>query len=163
MPGVSEYERSINRAALAPDPARNIERGVGLFVTAMSPAADLLHEAAVLPAMRANRLNLRQVGVAFDDSAALADVCRGVQTAEVVVIDLSDLVAPVMYVLGLCHGVGRCPILIARARTVLPFNLVALHVEFFDATSTQGIAILRSKLAGRLRVFLRSTTGPPID
>jgi hypothetical protein len=155
MAGVSEYERSLIEAITRASVAAPIERGVGLFVMPAGESGQLVHDAAVLPAMRKNRLNLRDVGVAFDDTAMLEDVCSCVMTAEVIVVDASGPNATVSYVLGLCHGLWRSPILIARDPQLLPFNLPALRCVSYDM-SKQGLQVLRIELARRIRVFLAS-------
>ena len=76
-------------------------------------------------------------------------------TAEVIVVDASGLNAIVLYLLGLCHGLGRSPILIARDPQLLPFNLPALRCVSYDM-SKQGLQVLRIELARRIRVFLAS-------
>jgi hypothetical protein len=157
MAGVSDYERSQIDAVTRASKPRPIERGVGLFVMPTGESSRLVHEAAVLPAMRKNRLNLRHVAVAFDDTAALEDACHWLMTAEVNVVDASALNPSVLYVLGLSHGLGRSPILIARVREppALPFNLDGLNRILYD-TSMRGLLDLRSDLARRIRVFLES-------
>ena len=161
MAGVSEYERSLIRALLAPRADRAIERGVGLYLTPVGETATLVTDAAVLPAMRVNRLSVRDFSVAFDDTAVLSDVCRWIQIAEVIIADLSDLNPPLMYVLGLCHGLGRCPILTVRSGTMpLPFNVAALRCEVY-ATDQRGLVALRENLVRRIRLMLSAPPGPP--
>jgi hypothetical protein len=158
MAGVSVYERSQIDAVTRASKLRPIDRGVGVFVMPTGESTRLVHEAAVLPAMRKNRLNLRDVAVAFDDTAALEDVCHWLMTAEVIVVDASALNPSVLYVLGLSHGLGRSPILIARDPQLLPFNLPALRCVSYD-TSKEGLLVLRIELARRIRVLLASASG----
>lgn len=156
MAGVSKYEQSQIDAVTRASVVRPIERGVGLFAAPMGEEWDRVHEIAVLPAFRKNRLNLREVGVAFDDSAVLEDACRWLKTAEVIVLDASGLNPSGLYALGLCHGIGRSPILIARQGSRnLPFNLAATGCSFYETTA-EGLLTLRQDLARRIRVFLAS-------
>lgn len=156
MAGVSKYEQSQIDAVTRASVIRPVERGMGLFAAPVGEESARVHEIAVLPAFRKNRLNLRDVAIAFDDLALLEDVCRWVKTAEVIVVDASGLNPGVLYVLGLCHGIGRSPILIAREGTCdLPFNLVATGCSYYETTS-EGLLTLRQDLARRVRVFLAS-------
>jgi hypothetical protein len=133
MPGPSEYER--------------------LFLTPAGGDGQVVFDLGVLPAMRRNDLNRVDVHVVFTDLSPLAEVCQFVQTAEVIVADVWDLNPTVMYVLGLCHGLGRCPILLTRRTEELPFNLRALrNVEYVNTKS--GLLELRERLERVLRVFL---------
>jgi hypothetical protein len=152
MPGVSQYERLLIDALLMSKPY-DVEDGAGLFVMPAEGDAKPVFDHAVLPAMRRNALNGTGVRMVFDDLASLADVCRFVQIAEVIVIDVSDLNASVLYVLGLCHGLGRCPIVLTRDTAELPFNLRALRgVEYKN--TLDGMFELRERLERVLRVFL---------
>jgi len=161
MPGVSPYESLQIQSVLQHDAKRPIEEGVGLFM--MPGGGDegkTLFDAAVLPAMRKNGMNRVGVRQVFHDASVLADVCRHVQAAEVIVVDLADLNPSVMYVLGLCHALGRCPILLTRDANQLPFNLGALrYVEYKPGAS--GMFQLRERLERTLRVFLSASRSAP--
>ena len=108
---------------------------------------------AVEPALRANRLNVRGVRVVFDDETPLPIAADWVGRAEVIVADVSQLNAAVLYVLGLCHGMGRCPLLIARSPVELPFELGALRCLRYK-TDRESLIDLRNDLTRALRVFL---------
>jgi hypothetical protein len=152
MPGVSQFERLQIDAVLLNQP-RDIETGAGLFVSPADADAKVVLDLAVLPAMRRNRLNARGLQVVFHDASVLADVCRFILTAELVVIDLAALNPAVLYVLGLSHGVGRCPILLAPKSEYLPFNLEAFRLVRYEPTKG-GLFELRERLERVLRVFL---------
>jgi hypothetical protein len=158
MPGVSPYESLQIQSVLQHESKVPIEEGVGLFMMPggggdESGGGKTLFDAAVLPAMRKNGMNRVGVREVFHDASVLADVCRHVQTAEVIVVDLADLNPSVMYVLGLCHALGRCPILLTRDANQLPFNLGALrYVNYKPGAS--GMFQLRERLKRALRVFL---------
>ena len=153
MPGPSPYESLQIQSVLQHDAARGIEEGVGLFMTPAGGEGKLLFDSAVLPAMRKNGLNRTSVREVFHDASMLAEVCLHVQTAQVVVVDLADLNSAVMYAMGLCHGLRRCPILLTRSVTQLPFNLGALRYLEYTPT-VLGRFDLRDRLERALRVFL---------
>ena len=155
MPGgVSKYERLlIDALLLLPSPPRPIEPGVGLFVGPGDLQQKMVFDLGVLPAMRKNDLNGSELRVVFDDYSSLVDVAQHVQSAEVIVADVSDLNPSVMYVLGLCHGLGRCPIVLARRISELPFNLRLLRNVEYELVG-EGLYELRERLERVLRVFL---------
>jgi hypothetical protein len=155
MPGVSQYERLLADALLLSEPRPPVEEGVGLFVTPAGGDGKVVFDLAVLPAMRKNDLNGSDVRIVFDDMSSLAEVCRFVQIAEVIVADLWDLNPAVLYVGGLCHGLKRCPIVLTRHTTELPFNFHVLRgVEY--ANTKDGLFELRERLERVLRVFLHA-------
>ena len=161
MPGVSKYERLLMDALLLlPQPPPPIEPGAGLFVGPCDRNSKMIFDVGVLPAMRKNDLNGSELRVVFDDLSSLAEVVRNVQTAEVIVVDVSDLNPSVMYVLGLCHGLGRCPIVLTRRIGELPFNLRQLRNVEYELVG-EGMYELRERLERVLRVFLLGTRNPP--
>ena len=152
MAQVSEYERLQIESVLLGH-GELIEPGVGLFLMPDSEHAQRLHDAAVEPAMRSNELNLVAAVRVFDSDSSLATVCRWIRVAEVIVADLSVQGSDLMYVLGLCHGLGRCPLLLTLGPAVLPFNLQSLRcIEY--AASAEGLRDLREHLTRAIRVFL---------
>ena len=154
MPGVSKYERLlIDALLLLPSPPRPIEPGAGLFVGPCDWNHKMVFDVGVLPAMRKNDLNGSELRVVFDDLSSLADVAQHVQSAEVIVADVSELNPSVMYVLGLCHGLGRCPIVMTRRIGELPFNLRQLRNIEYELVG-EGLFELRERLERVLRVFL---------
>jgi hypothetical protein len=156
---VSAYER-LQIASLLGEEV-SAEEGVGLYLMPEDPRfgeAYSVFEAAVLPAMRKNSINVREVAVSFNSDSLLAEVGRAVRSAQVIVAHVHAANADLMYVLGLCHGLGRCPILIGERPLELPFNLGALRcVEY--GKGAEGVYELREELTRGIRVFLGAGRG----
>jgi hypothetical protein len=131
-------------------------RGVGLLLSPVDDRGYTIQTAAVFPAMQANGINLQQIVRVFGSESFLDQVYDSVQSAEIIVADVSDANADLMYVLGLCHGLRRCPILIATQTTELPFNLDALRCVRFEM-SADGIFRLREQLERAIRVHLSAS------
>lgn len=157
MRGVSRYERSQIDAVLGePLPAaqrRRIEPGQALVLIPLIADREPLLRVAIEPALRANDLNVRGVRVVFDEDTPLPIVADWLGRAEVIIADLSQLNAAVLYVLGLCHGLRRSPIIIARSPVELPFDLGALRCLRYKPTE---LLELRENLKRALRIFLTS-------
>jgi hypothetical protein len=151
----NEYERH-QIESLLQSRAAAISRGVGLF---LAPVSDLfydIHVGAVLPAMQSSGLNKTEMIRVFGSESFLTEVCDWVLSAELFVADVTQCNADLMYVLGLCHGLRRCPILIATEATELPFNLDALRCVRF-VPSKEGIFNLRENLERVIRIYLAAT------
>lgn len=158
MADVSPYERGQIESLLQPRTDSPVESGVGLFLCPDHPSYTQLYHAAVGPALRANEVNLSAVRQVFGSLSDLTSVAAWVMRAEVIVIDLSEPGVDLMYVLGLCHGLRRCPLLLIRRPLDLPFNLAALrHVEY-EGTD-DGALRLRENLTRAVRVFLTAARG----
>ena len=112
--------------------------------------------AAIVPALQENAFPFAARVPVFDAGATLDVVHRHLLAAEVIVADVTGLNPAVLYLLGLCHGRGRCPLLIGPREMDLPFNLRSLrHVGYeHDA---QGLRRLRQDLGRALRVFLMAS------
>jgi hypothetical protein len=150
--GVSHYERTQIASMLHP-PGAAVREGVAVFLCAEGAAAERLYVRAVGPALRANGLNRVDVVRVFNSDSALIDVSRWLAEAELVVAELSAMNADLMYVLGLAHGVGRCPLMLVERQHELPFNLAGLrHVQY--TRNPMGLIELREDLTRAVRVFL---------
>lgn len=152
MRQVSEYERLQIESLLACRGA-SVQEGNGVFLMPEGERFGRVFEAAVLPAMQKNGLNAKGTAIAFESSSSLWEVGRVVQSAEVIVANVTGWNADLVYVLGLCHGLGRCPLLLAAEPIELPFNLMALRfVEYRE--DDEGLRQLRGELTRAIRVFL---------
>jgi hypothetical protein len=156
MAGLSEYERLQIESVLQSQPARPVQSGVGLFLMPDRDEFQAIYDLAVDPAMRRSAVNRVNVARVLDSDSHLVDLCHWLQCAEVIVAELTTLDPHVMYVVGLAHGLGRCPILMAREGTDLPFNLHALRCVEYTVTK-EGHRELRERLTRALRVFLAAS------
>ncbi len=134
-------------------PGATVQPGVAVFLCPEGESSERLYEQAVGPALRVNHLNRVGVVRVFDSDAALVDVTRWLAEAELIVAELSSPNPDLMYVLGLAHGLGRCPLMLVERTNQLPFNLAGLrHVEY--SRGPTGLMVLRSDLTRAVRVFL---------
>ena len=151
MPNPGDYERLQIESLLQPHSHGGVDAGVGLFLMPKDIDAQLVHDAAVLPAMRKNGLNRVSPVWVFGSDSQLREVARWLRAAHVIVADLTALNPDLMYVLGLAHGLGRCPILIHRDDPQVPFNLDALRsIEYRH----DRLIDLRTRLTRAIRVLL---------
>jgi hypothetical protein len=153
--GASEFERHQIESLLQSE-QRLIERGLGLSLLPAGPDFDYMHKTAILPAMRECGLDAARRFCAFDSDSELAKVTQWVQIAEVIIADVTAENAEVMYALGLCHGLRRCPILVTQTPDIVPFNLFALRrIEYVN--DQNGLLKLRENLTRAIRVFLAAS------
>ncbi len=151
-PRISHYERMQIGSMLHP-PGATVQAGMAVFLCPEGDASEQLYERAVGPALRANQLNRVDVVRVFDSESALVDVTRALGEAELIVAELSMPNPDLMYVLGLAHGLARCPLMLVDRTNQLPFNLAGLrHVEY--SRTPAGLMMLRSDLTRAARVFL---------
>ena len=97
----------------------------------------------------------------FDSDSPLSTACHRLREAQIIIADVSGLNGHVMYLLGLCHGLRRCPLLICQAPADLPFDLRSLRcIEY--APDAEGLRDLREHLTRAMRVFLRSAAADDV-
>ena len=153
--GGSSYERLQIESLLQREPVAAV-RGSGLVLLADSVEFMTVHRMSIVPAFRACELDSEIFVRVFDSDSHLADACKCLASAEVIVADVTQQPAHLMYILGLCHAMGRCPILLTQHAVDLPFNLASLRfVEY--SRSNEGLVRLREDLARAIRVFLQAS------
>jgi hypothetical protein len=140
----------------------NIARVPGTALHLMTAHKDSrrVFEAAVQPAILKNDLNISGSVIVFDSDSDLAEVTRQLQEAEVIVADVGEVSADLLYILGLAHGLGRCPLLLTQNASALPFNLAALRwIEY--RSDLDDLMDLREHLTRAIRVFLLASRARP--
>jgi hypothetical protein len=159
MPGPSDYERSQVEAVLSRPTGGEVrvERGLALLLLPFGQADDRVQRIVIDPALRRNGLNVLGLRVVFDDETPLPIIADWLGRAEVVIADVSELNASVLYLLGLCHGLRRCPLLLARDSIELPFDLDALRCLRYRADDPASLYDLREDLSRTLRIFLAAS------
>jgi hypothetical protein len=152
MARISRYERDLI-AAFLPRSTPPMEPGVALVLMPDTIAHREIYWAAISPALTECGFRPASRGEAFDSRSSLDVAMRCVNNAEVIVADVTGGNADVLYMLGLCHGLGRCPLLISQDPATLPLGLGGMRcVEYID--DPPGHQWLREHLTRALRVFL---------
>jgi hypothetical protein len=99
-------------------------------------------------------LELRRGDTSAKPHSIMADVVGDLQTAGVIVADLTGDNPNVMYELGYAHASGAEPILIARVDHRLPFDVMEKRCIFFDLTTPEGGAEFDRAIARAIREIL---------
>jgi hypothetical protein len=152
---MSEFERLQIESLLQPKPEQ-VHRGTGLFVMPAIDVVDTVYHFAVRSAFRKNEIDASRAVVVFHSESLLSEIAHYGRTAEVIVVELTTLQPELMYVLGMCHGIGRCPILLVQKGEPVPFNLQALRCLEYEPTR-DGFFALRENLERAVRTFLSAT------
>jgi len=154
MSRASPYERNLAAEAMT-SPLAPIEKGTALVL--VPDGFQYICDVAVWPALAAVGFRPPRDCRAFDSSAWLHDAARWINGAELIVADLTGMNPEVLYMLGLCHGLGRQPLLICQDSepSYLPFMLQSLrHIVYQDDAA--GLRWLREELTRAIHVFVDS-------
>ncbi len=158
---VSAYERSL----LEPTPPRipaELTQGLGLALLPQGVEFVQLFDSAIVPAMRANEMSVTRVDDLYSEGCDLSEIRSNVRSAEVIVADLSGSDSGVLYQVGLCHALFRCPILLVRDSAQLPHGLRSIpHLEYKNDTA--GVDELRRDLSNAITEFLAATRNPDVS
>jgi len=158
MPLVSAYERQLIQTALRSE-QRDLDPNTALVLIPDTPEHRHVCEAAIWPALQANGFRKLKGVTPFTSDSWLSDAARWVQGAHVIIADVTGRNPDLMYVLGLCHGLGRYPLMISQDPMDLPFTLRSLHCIAY-ASHSYGLWYLREDLARELRVFVAGIESP---
>jgi hypothetical protein len=156
--GRPDFERRSCETVL---PGADIEivAGSGLALVPHDEQFGGIFTDAICPAMEANGIQACKAGDIYQPGAILSQVWTSIRTAEVIVADVSGCNPNVIYELGLCFGLHRCPIIITRDERDVPFNLRTLrYIEYEDTAA--GSERLRHRLAESIKAFLHAVRGP---
>lgn len=155
MPDISPYERQLIEGALS-SRANEIDAGTALVMLPDLLEFRRISDGAIWPALHASGFRPLRGAPAFHSGSWVGDVARCLRSAELMVADLTARNPDVLYALGLAHGLGRCPILIAQDPDDLPFHLQSLRCIRYDSQAP-GLWELREELARAVRVFLAAS------
>ena len=131
----------------------NIIKGTGFVLMPHTDEFRCIFEQAIKPAMEENGIDAIKAEDIYKPGSILGQVWQSILSAEVIVADMSDKNPNVIYELGLCYGLKRCPILLVRDEEELPFNL--RNLRYINYTNTiKGSAKLKSDLTKSIAQFL---------
>ncbi len=144
--GLPKYER-YQAMSVFPGSGVEIERRTALILMPESEAQETLWTESLQPAMDENKLQ------ALVSGQQMRPIWGWLRTAEVIVADVTGLDPTVMFQLGLCFGLHRCPILLTQEVVELPMHLRNLrHIQYDD--TSYGRATLRVNLTHAIEAFL---------
>ncbi len=158
--GLSAYECHQTESILQSEHVEIIT-GTGFVLLPHTQEFEDIFDQAISPAMEKNRIEAVKADNIYSPGAILSQVWDRIRSAEVVVADMSIQNPNVIYELGLCHGLHRCPILLVRDPANLPFNLRSLRYIVYENTPG-GVHKMSGELTRAIEEFLAATRSPSI-
>jgi hypothetical protein len=101
----------------------------------------------------------------FDERSILAKIMTGIDEAALVVADITETNANVMYELGVAHALGKPTVMIARSVSNLPFDIRAypVHEYSLEGNGAAAISAHLKELAARHRDGFVDFANPVAD
>lgn len=90
----------------------------------------------IKPALETHGLTVLKADNIFKPGNILSQVWAQIRTAEVIIADVSGQNSNVIFEIGLCYGIQRCPILLTRDPSELPFNIRNLRYIQYENSIT---------------------------
>jgi hypothetical protein len=97
-------------------------------------ALTAVYEHGIKPLVESMGMQCRRADEMYSAQGILGDIWESMQTAEIVIADLTGKNPNVMYELGLCHALWKRVILLSQNRDDVPFDLRAWRVIWYDFT-----------------------------
>jgi ATP-dependent Clp protease ATP-binding subunit ClpA len=113
----------------------SIKGGVAFILIPHNKEFDDLFYHYIKPSMEVHGLTVLKADNIFKPGNILSQVWAQIRTAEVIVVDVSGQNSNVIFELGLCYGIQRCPILLTRDPSELPFNIRNLRYIQYENTA----------------------------
>jgi DNA polymerase III delta prime subunit len=119
-----------------------IKGGSAFVLMPFTPEFQGLFQHNIKPALEHHGLTVMKADDIYQPGNILSQIWEMIRTAEVIVVDVSGQNANVIFELGLCYGIQRCPILLTRDPSELPFNIRNLrYIQYSnDATGAHKLS-----------------------
>lgn len=113
--------------------------------------ADWVLDGLIIPALEGDPFNYTVLRAEADDRPGQisAQVIERLFDADLVVADLTELNANVMYELAIRHMLPKHTILVCHSGTTLPFDLQDARTIFFEITDYSSVEEARSRIASQ--------------
>ncbi|MDD5087470.1 MAG: hypothetical protein PHI18_01555 [bacterium] len=112
-----------------------------------------VYEHGIKPLVESMGMQCKRADEIYSSSGILGDIWDSLQTAEIVIADLTGKNPNVMYELGLSHVLWKRVILLSQNKDDVPFDLRAWRVLWYDFTFA-GAARLKEELHRAIEALL---------
>lgn len=121
------------------------KKGICFVLMPFDGEMTAVYEHGIKPLVEDMGLICRRADEIYSTQNILGDIWEAIQTAEIIIADLTGKNPNVMYELGLCHMIWKKVILLSQNKDDVPFDLKQWRVLWYDFTF-QGSARLKEEL-----------------
>ncbi len=150
--GLPQFEYLQTQSILNGDEIK-IKTGKAFVLIPHNKEFDELFYHYIKPALESHGLTVLKADNIFKPGNILSQVWAQIRTAEVILADVSGQNSNVIFEIGLCYGLQRCPILLTRNPSELPFNIRNLRYIQYE-NSISGAHKLAEQLKTSVGEFL---------
>lgn len=117
---------------------------------------DLYYETIYIPAIQTAGLDPIRADDLFRPSVIVSDLWNMIQSAKVLVAELTTKNANVFYELGLAHAIGKPVVLVSETMADVPFDLQQLRVLLYSKNDPGWGDKLQDAIASSIRESLQA-------
>lgn len=109
------------------------------------PEFETIYHDLLVPSLEASGFEVSRADSMLDQRNILKDIIRGIDSADLIIAELTSLNANVMYELGIAHGLEKPTILLAQSIEDVPFDLRSYRVIPYS-THFKEVGALQEKI-----------------
>lgn len=114
---------------------------------------DKIYETVILPTVESAGFKCVRGDDIYSDRTIIGDIWHDIQSAEIIIADLSERNPNVMYELGLSHAIWRKTVLLVQSEKDVPFDLKSLRYIQYDPIDREGFASKLKKAINAISTF----------
>jgi hypothetical protein len=118
---------------------------LAFVIMPFDPDFNSVYEQLVKPALQEAGYDVARADSLLDQQNILASIVRSIHSADLIVAELTNLNANVMYELGVCHTLARPTILLTQSISDLPFDLRSYVTHEYSTNFVEALE-LKNKL-----------------
>lgn len=132
------------------------DRGRAFVIMPFTTVGDLVYSRVVVPLLTIAGYTVKRADTDLNQRAIMQDVITGIETADLIVADLTGRNANVFYELGIAHRGRRPSILLAQSSGDIPFDLGAYRALIYRIEIQPKPLRVVETLSGQLRNLLEA-------
>ena len=128
-----------------------------------APEFDRVYTDLIVPALAG--YDVARADTRLDERSIMEKIITGIRDADLLVADLTNTNANVMYELGIAHSLGKPTIMMAQSAGSLPFDIRSYPVHEYrsDLADREAIVVHLQQLAASYRAGLIAFSNPVTD
>lgn len=135
-------------------PSERISKGTIIVMMPFHEPFNKYYQAVFKPAVEDAGFSILRVDEMLGPKEIMRDLWDAIQSAKVVLAELTGRNPNVMYEVGLSHGIGKPVILVSQTLDDIPFDLRALRVLIYDTTDPEWASNLRASITKSIMTTL---------
>jgi nucleoside 2-deoxyribosyltransferase len=153
--GGGHSRREARSAAVVSGSQPSPARPIAFVLMPFTPLLDQVYLSLIGPALERAGYEPRRADTELHQRSIVQTIIEGIQTADLIVADLTGRNANVFYELGIAHSLGKNVVLIAQSAADIPFDIGAYRTLIYSVEFAR-TAAFEENLTGELKHVLEA-------